>query len=122
MIKFFLIKFITFFLGFVSCYFMHTELLLPLVVAASLTGLVGTFIPFPKSLNEHPYASIYAGSFAGMCSSEMISENWEILCISFIGAILYVATMNLFLGFGGKLGGVAFVSIAIFILTKGLVL
>jgi hypothetical protein len=122
MIKFLLLKFITFFFGFVSCFAMHTTFALPLVISAALVGLVGSFIPFPEQYKNHPYAAIYAGSFAGMCSTQLITSYWEIAIISLIGASLYVLTMNMFTGFGGKLGGVAFASVAIFILAKGIIL
>ncbi|KDC50893.1 hypothetical protein [Pseudoalteromonas fuliginea] len=122
MIKFLSLKFITFFMGFISCFVMHTTFNVPLVISAALTGLIGSFIPFPKNVKNHPYAAIYAGSFAGMCSTNLITSYWEIVIISLIGASLYVLTMNLFTGFGGKLGGVAFASVAIFVLAKGIVL
>jgi hypothetical protein len=122
MIKFLLLKFITFFFGFVACFAMHTTFALPLVISAALVGLVGSFIPFPEQYKNHPYAAIYAGSFAGMCSASLITSYWEIAIISLIGASLYVLTMNMFTGFGGKLGGVAFASVAIFVLAKGIIL
>lgn len=122
MIKFLLLKFITFFLGFVACFAMHTTLALPLVISAALTGLIGSFIPFPEQYKNHPYAAIYAGSFAGMCSTQVITSYWEIVIISIIGASLYVMSMNMFTGFGGKLGGVAFASVALFVLAKGIIL
>jgi hypothetical protein len=122
MIKFLLLKFITFFFGFVACFAMHTTFALPLVISAALVGLVGSFIPFPEHYKNHPYAAIYAGSFAGMCSTQLITSYWEIAIISLIGASLYGLTMNMFTGFGGKLGGVAFASVAIFVLAKGIIL
>jgi len=72
MIKFLSLKYITFFMGFISCFVMHTTFNVPLVISAALTGLIGSFIPFPKSVKNHPYAAIYAGSFAGMCSTNLI--------------------------------------------------
>lgn len=101
---------------------MHTILALPVVVSAALTGLIGSFIPFPTRYKNHPYASIYAGSFAGMCSTSLISNYWEIAVISAIGAILYTLTLNVFTGFGGRLGSIAFVSVALFILVKELII
>jgi len=77
---------------------------------------------FPARFKNHPYAAIYAGSFAGMCSSHLITSYWEIAIISVIGASLYVLTINMFTGFGGKLGSVAFASVALFMLAKGMVL
>jgi len=121
MIKFLSLKFITFFIGFVSCFVMHTVLAFPLVISAALTGLIGSFIPFPQSYKNHPYAAIYAGSFAGMCSTNLITSYWEIVVISVIGASLYVLTMNMFSGFGGKLGGVAFASVTLYFLAKSVV-
>ncbi|MCK8096776.1 hypothetical protein [Pseudoalteromonas sp. 1CM17D] len=101
---------------------MHTTFALPLVISAALTGLIGSFIPFPAQFKNHPYAAIYAGSFAGMCSTHLITSYWEIAIISVIGASLYVLTINMFTGFGGKLGSVAFASVALFMLAKGMVL
>ncbi|MBG9995720.1 hypothetical protein I6F50_11650 [Pseudoalteromonas sp. NZS127_1] len=101
---------------------MHTTFALPLVISAALTGLIGSFIPFPALYKNHPYAAIYAGSFAGMCSTHLITSYWEIAIISLIGSSLYVLTMNMFTGFGGKLGSVAFASVALFVLAKGIVL
>jgi len=80
--------------------------------------LIGTFIPFSRVYKSHPYAAIYAGSFAGMCSSSLINNYWELGLISFFGASLYVMTMNLFAGFGGRLGSVAFASVALYMFTK----
>jgi len=95
MIKFLFLKFITFFFGFLACFAMHTTFALPLVISAALTGLVGSFIPFPARYKNHPYAAIYAGSFAGMCSTHLITSYWEIAIISVIGASLYVLTINM---------------------------
>ncbi|WP_201023484.1 hypothetical protein [Pseudoalteromonas sp. 10-33] len=120
MLKFFFIKFGAFFSGCLLCFVMHTEFNFPAVIAASVVGLSGSFIPFPKSLNIHPNAAIYAGSFAGMCSSSLINSYWELAFISLLGACLYVLTLNLFSGFGGKLGSIAFVSVAVFALAKGI--
>ncbi len=54
-----------------------------------------------------------------MCSAELISGYWQLAVIAFIGTTLYALTMNLFTGFGGKLGSVAFVSVALFMLVQG---
>ncbi|MAD05071.1 MAG: hypothetical protein CMK65_15810 [Pseudoalteromonas sp.] len=98
---------------------LHDQANVALVLSAAVTGLVGTFIPFPARFGNHPYAAIYAGSFAGMCSSSLIDSYWELSFISLIGACLYMLTMNLFAGFGGRLGSVAFASVALFMMAKG---
>ncbi|WP_277054075.1 hypothetical protein [Pseudoalteromonas marina] len=119
MLKFFLVKFIAFFIGCLLCFVLHTVFNIPAVIAASSVGLAGSFIPFSQLFKNHPSAAIYAGSFAGMCSSSLISSYWELGFISLIGACLYVLTLNLFSGFGGKLGSIAFVSVTVFALAKG---
>lgn len=101
---------------------MHTTFALPIVVSAALTGLIGSFIPFPAHYKNHPYASIYAGSFAGMCSTGLISHYWEFAIIASIGAVIYTLTINVFAGFGGRLGSIAFASVALFVLAKGLMI
>ena len=101
---------------------MHSTFALTIVVSAGLTGLIGSFIPFAADYKNHPYAAIYAGSFAGMCSTSLINEYWEIAIISAIGAVLYTLTINVFTGFGGRLGSIAFASVALFVLAKELVI
>ncbi len=117
--QFFVIKYICFFSGCFVCFTLHESFNVPIVIAAAATGLLGTFIPFSRAFKSHPYASIYAGSFAGMCSSNLIGSYWELGLISLIGASLYILTMNLFAGFGGRLGSVAFASVALYMLAKG---
>ncbi len=118
-ITFFMVKFLAFSAGCFACFLLHDQANVALVLSAAVTGLVGTFIPFPARFGNHPYAAIYAGSFAGMCSSSLINSYWELSFISLIGACLYVLTMNLFAGFGGRLGSVAFASVALYMLAKG---
>lgn len=122
MTKFFILKYVAFFSGCASCFILHTQFSLPAVIASCLVGLIGTFIPMPKIYGQHPYAAIYAGSFAGMCSEGLISSYWELAGISVIGAVLYAITTKVFTGFGGKLGSIAFVSVALFILAKGIII
>ena len=52
-----------------------------------------------------------------VCVSSLINNYWELGLISFC-ASLYVMTMNLFAGFGGRLGSVAFASVALYMFTK----
>lgn len=122
MTSFFILKYLTFFSGCLACFFLHTQFSVPAVIASCLVGLIGSLIPFPKRYGNHPYAALYAGSFAGMCSQGLIQSYWELAIISLIGAILYVTTRKMFTGFGGKLGSIAFVSVALFILAKGITL
>ncbi|WP_369675522.1 hypothetical protein, partial [Enterococcus faecium] len=63
-----------------------------------------------------------AAIYAGMCSEGLISSYWELAGISVIGAVLYAITTKVFTGFGGKLGSIAFVSVALYILAKGIII
>lgn len=121
MFQFFIIKYLAFFLGCLFCFLLHEGFAVPAVIASSIVGLIATFIPFPVKFKNHPYAAAYAGSFAGMCSTDLINSYWELGIISLLGALLYIAVMNLFEGFGGKLGSVAFISVALYVIARGLV-
>ena len=120
MTKFFILKYAAFFGGCAGCFFLHTQFSIPELIASCIVGLLGSFIPLPKTYGQHPYAAIYAGSFAGMCSEGLINTYWELGLISFIGAMLYTLTTKLFTGFGGRLGSIAFVSVALYVLGRGI--
>ena len=101
-----------FFFGAFSCFALHTLLQVPVVLAAAIVGLAGSFWNFPASYEHHPQAAIYAGAFAGMCSGNFI-ESWGLLAlICVLGASFYTVTRGLFTGFGGRLGAIAFVAVA----------
>ncbi len=111
----FLYKFGAFFIGCLFCFLLHSQLGWSPVLASASVGLIAGLIPMRMTLQ----AAVYSGSFAGMCSSELVTNYWEILGISLIGAILYFYTLRIFQGFGGKLGTIAFVSVALFFFIKG---
>lgn len=85
---------------------------MPVVVSAATMGLVGSFVPTTTQFQHHPQAAMYAGAFAGMCSSDVINSPYELVVISLIGAAIYTLLKNHFIGIGGKLGAIAFVSVA----------
>lgn len=118
----FVLKFIVFLLACVACFTLHNVFAVPIVLASASIGLLGSLIPFPKRFENHPNAAIYAGSFAGMCSSELITSFSELAIIAFIGSSLFLFGKNMFVGFGGRLGGLAFVSVALFVLTRQVLL
>jgi len=88
------------------------------VLSASLPAFIASFVPSNKTLAHHPHATLYAGCFSGMCSAELIESMWALSFICLIGTLLYVSSIRLFSGFGGRLGGIAFTSVAIFVLTR----
>lgn len=89
------------------------------VVASASVGLVGTLLL--RSLKKEYtgiHAAIYSGSFAGMCSGEIIQHGGHIVLLILIGCVVYTLSRKLFIGIGGKLGGISFVSVLIFLLFK----
>jgi|TARA_Y100000780_G_scaffold231096_1_gene255160 Na+/citrate or Na+/malate symporter len=110
----------SFILGCLLCFWGHYYFSLSVVLSSCLVGFVGSFIQSKKNnLWNHCPAAIYSGSFAGMCSSELIQSEYEIILISLLGSVLYYLLIDLFNGIGGKLGTIAFISVALFYLLKG---
>ncbi len=119
--KLFLLKFIVFYFGCLSCYLLQVHFLLHPVVATATVGFLGSFLHFPRLYEKKGlHAAIYAGCFAGMCSRSVIEGPEQVVMISFIGALLYVLCKPYANGFGGKLGLISFVSSLLFFLSKGL--
>lgn len=120
MLKRYILKFSCFFLGCLGCFYLQHFTILGPVLSSCIIGLLGTFIPLSKNI-ESPgvQGAIFCGSFAGMCSAEILSGPLEIFLLSFLGAFLFLITKKLFVGIGGKLGAVAFVSVALMYLIKG---
>ena len=106
------VKLLSFFFGLYGCFALHQFLTVPVVVSAATMGLVGSFLPITTQFQHHPQAAMYAGAFAGMCSSDVINSPYELVVISLIGAAIYTSLKNHFIGVGGKLGAIAFVSVA----------
>jgi hypothetical protein len=115
---FYFVKLLSFFFGLYACFALHELLKMPVVVSAALIGLMGSFLPPSNQFQNHPQAAIYAGAFAGMCSSDVVNSTSELVIISLIGAALYTLLKNHFIGVGGKLGAIAFVSVASVVLGK----
>ncbi len=108
-----------FFIGCMFCFWAHERLGLSTVVSSALVGLGGSFITSVKypSLNICP-AAIYSGSFAGMCSLELIGNQFNMMMVAILGSVIYFLLDSIFKGIGGKLGTVAFTSVAIFYLIQ----
>ena len=111
----------SFFVGTFLCFTLHHDMNVPVVLAAALTGLLGSFWCWPNEYGQHPQAAIYAGAFAGMCSQELVSNWAELFSISFLGAVFYTLTRNLFEGFGGRLGTIAFAAVTSVVLVESFI-
>ncbi|KYG67850.1 hypothetical protein AZI87_00790 [Bdellovibrio bacteriovorus] len=106
-----LLKFLTFFGGCFFCFYLQSHFKWTPVVAASLTGLLGTFIPDTKRIEgAHIHALVYTGAFVAMGSRVVDAGLWQILLVSVVGSTIYFCLGARFKGLGGRLGFIAFVS------------
>jgi len=87
----------------VITYIISKELNISVVISSAIIGLLG-FIFLRKY-----QMMIYCGSFAGMVSSQLFGYS-EVLVLALVCGLVYLLTKNVFNGFGGKLGSIAFVS------------
>ncbi|SFC46355.1 hypothetical protein SAMN04488102_10775 [Alkalibacterium subtropicum] len=72
------------------------------VLASAGVGLAGAYL-FKK------YAvAIYCGSFVGMACNIVFSNPWSFLLASLLAGVIFILAQDLFKGFGGKLGFMAF--------------
>lgn len=105
------IKFLFFLAGCYLCFFLQAELKLTAVVAAAITGLLGTFIPESKHIEKtHVHSTIYSGAFVAMGSRVVEAGPWQILLVSAVGSGIYFLTYRRITGIGGRLGLIAFIS------------
>lgn len=113
------LKFAAFLGGCVTCYLFQVKAGITPAMAAALTGLMGSFLHLPKFYERKGlHAAIYSGSFAGMCSPELIKHPMHLFYLSIIGTAVYLLLKPKFLGFGGKLGAVSFIASFLFLITK----
>jgi hypothetical protein len=113
-------KFVAFYIGCLGCFLLRSQLNMSAVFASCVVGLLGTLLPIPEQYNPTGIqAAMYAGSFAGMCSLELLKGNFRILILSATGSLVYLLLKPAFKGFGGKLGAVALVaSFILFVLSQ----
>ena len=117
--RLFILKFVAFFGGCIACYLLQVSYGLSPVMSSAITGLLGSFLHVPKIYEKKGlHAAIYSGSFAGMCSLEMLQHPGHVVLISFIGTGIYLMMKPRFPGFGGKLGTVSFIASFIFLMVK----
>jgi hypothetical protein len=109
-------------LGCTLTFYGHQFFSISPVLSSSLVGLLGSFVVSRKySIVNHLPAAIYSGSFAGMCTSEVIQNTWDMVSTCIIGGFFYLLIDKYLKGIGGKLGAVAFTSVAIiFLIKKGI--
>lgn len=103
---------ILFALGAYSCFLLHVLTPLDAVASSAVVGLIFSFI-----FKKHQ-AIIYCGSFAGMSSQSYLVNTTWLIPISIFGGLIFYYTKSIALGFGGKLGTIAFVSVSSLLLLR----
>lgn len=102
--------------GAIASYSLNTGCHLGPVIAVSIVGTAGSFLPVlnKKSsyLKQLPTA-IYCGGFIGMSSLRVANGYVFVFAASFFAGVLLVISKSLFMGMGGKLGLLAFAGVVI---------
>lgn len=119
MMKHFLLLTVSFLIGICICLGFHQLAALPVVVAASLSGLIFSAVRWPSSSKEDVQACGYAGAFVGMCSPSLALNSVDIVVISIVGTLFFTALKRHFTGVGGKLGAIAFTAVIVVMFTTG---
>jgi len=105
--------------GFLCCHLLRSAAGFGPVAASSLTGLAGTLLPTFRIVDKPLFqAAVYSGSFAGMCSSEIVDRPWQIALVSLLGGLVWMVLTPVFPGVGGKLGAIAFATTALALLVR----
>lgn len=102
-----LFNFISVFIGTIATYFINHTLGLNAILASGMIGLFGYIF-----IKKYEIA-IFCGSFIAMASSTLLDSIYVIIIASIIGGFILVISTDLFKGYGGKLGTIAFISCVI---------
>ncbi|HDP78272.1 MAG TPA: hypothetical protein ENN47_08850 [Mesotoga infera] len=90
--------------GTLSAYVVNIYLGLGAIIAASLVGLFGTAIVKKYAVE------VYCGAFVGMVSTDVLHDFGHIVIAGAIAGTVFFLTRDVFKGYGGKLGTIAFSS------------
>jgi hypothetical protein len=88
----------------ITTYYLHHLLNFNSVLASGMVGFVGSII------YKRFAAPIFCGSFIAMASENLPTISRGIIIASVLGGIIYILIKDLFDGYGGKLGAIAFIS------------
>ena len=96
--------------GFYSCYGLISTDLNP-IIASAITGLLCSFLPLIPKLKISNIAAIgYNSRFAAIGVDQIISHSLYLIFIPLTLFVIFVVTADKFIGHGGKLGTIAFIS------------
>jgi len=90
--------------GTLLAYFANIYLGLGAIIAASLVGLVGAAV-----VKEYA-VEVYCGAFVGMVSPDVLHDFGHTVIAGVIAGTIFFLTRDVFKGYGGKLGAIAFSS------------
>lgn len=93
-------------------YWLSKKWLNNIVLSSSLVGLAGGLI-LPKILPLNGFIIaivIYCASFAGMSGTTRFKKDYQFLIAGAISGLIFFNTLPIFVGLGGKLGTIGFVS------------
>ncbi|MBC75885.1 MAG: hypothetical protein CME64_07705 [Halobacteriovoraceae bacterium] len=110
--------FVTFYLASFLTFQLAESFAMSSILSACLVTLLVCSAPWIKKAKLE--ALVYCASFAGMCSPSLDLGPLGFVGISFIGSCLFLLLKNQFIGLGGKLGTMAFLSCALFVLMRQL--
>jgi len=101
-------------IGAAMCYFINGNTDLGSVLSASIIGTVASFLPNINKRSDYLKklpAAIYCGVFVGMSSFEIAPSGVYVIAAGIVSGAVFIMSKNLFVGFGGKLGTIAFVGV-----------
>ena len=102
--------------GALITYYLNVEFKLGVVLAAGITGLISSALPYLNRrsdlLRELPVA-IYCGAFAGMTAPFIAQGYLFIAAAGLFSGLILIISKNTLHGFGGKLGTIAFGGVSI---------
>lgn len=98
-------------IGALATFFLQREYDISAVVAAAVIGLVASLLPYIKrdsNFLEKIPAAVYCGTFVGMTFPGIIGSYLSISLAAIIAGFILIYTRKNLIGYGGKLGTVAF--------------
>ena len=98
--------------GTLGCFYLHQLTSMSVVFSSVVTILLYCLLSLLISNNNQLMeASIYSGTFVGMSAASVLDDFWVLLVASIVGGITVYALKDKFLGHGGKLGTIAFLTV-----------
>lgn len=114
-----MLEFSTLVIGSLLTYYLNNYLGWGPVIASAAVGLAGGLLPYLNPSSQALKAAewaIYCGTFVGMASTSLFDELHYIFIASATSGLFYIYTRGLLIGYGGKLGSVAFSGVLITVL------